>query len=375
MNLMPKVGTELYISSAAAIIAEAKAGRMVILVDDEDRENEGDLVIPAQFATPDAVNFMARHARGLICLALTSQRVSELGLPMMARSQNNRFETAFTASIEARTGVTTGISAADRARTIAVAINPETTPADLATPGHVFPLKARDGGTLIRAGHTEAAVDLARIAGLSPAGVICEIMNDDGTMARMRELIAFSQTHDIKIGTIADLIAYRRRTEKLVARVAVSAIHHPSFGEWRLLVYRDSVTAGEHVILTKGDIADASKPTLVKLHFTDTIADLVLRPAEDPIASAMYEIMKAGSGIVALIGDARRDAISSDVMTRSPHARPDAQTRDHGIGAQILVDLGVRDVILITCGAQTFVGLDGYGINVVEEHVIEDRIA
>ena len=372
MNQMPKVGTDLYISSAAEIIAEAQGGRMVILVDDEDRENEGDLVIPAQFATADAVNFMARNARGLICLALTSERVAHLGLPMMARSQNAKFETAFTASIEARTGVTTGISAADRARTIAVAINPETQPHDIATPGHVFPLKAREGGTLIRAGHTEAAVDLARIAGLSPAGVICEIMNDDGTMARMRELIAFSQAHAIKIGTIADLIAYRRRTEKLVAQVAVSAIHHPSFGEWRLLVYRDSVGGGEHVVLTKGNIADTSSPMLVKLHFTDMIADLVLRPAEDPIAVAMYEIMKAGRGIVALIGDARRDAISSDVMTRSPHARPEPHTRDYGIGAQILVDLGIEDISLMTNGVQTFVGLDGYGLNIVTEHIVED---
>ncbi len=371
MNKMDVIDASYYLSGAAEIIAEAAAGRMVILVDDEDRENEGDLVIPAQFATADVVNFMARNARGLICLALTGDRVRQLALPMMARSQNSRFETAFTASIEARHGVTTGISAADRARTIAVAINPETTPADIITPGHVFPLSAREGGTLIRAGHTEAAVDLARIAGLTPAGVICEIMNDDGTMARLRELTAFSQLHNIKMGTIADLIAYRRRTEKLVAQVAMSAIHHPSFGEWRMLVYRDSVADAEHIVLTKGHFDDGSAPTMVKLHFANVISDLLLRPTEDPLAGAMYEIMKAGRGVVAVINDARRDAVSTSIMTRSPHARPDARTRDHGIGAQILADLGLHEIVLIGDGTQTLVGLEGYGIDVVDELVIE----
>jgi 3,4-dihydroxy 2-butanone 4-phosphate synthase/GTP cyclohydrolase II len=364
MNQMPKMPLRSYISSAAEIIGEAAAGRMVILVDDEDRENEGDLVIPAQFATADVVNFMARHARGLICLALTRERVRHLELPMMARSQNSRFETAFTASIEARHGVTTGISAADRARTIAVAINPETGPRDITTPGHVFPLSARPGGTLIRAGHTEAAVDLARIAGLNPAGVICEIMNEDGTMARLRELTAFSQLHNIKIGTIADLIAYRSRTEKLVEQVALSAIHHPSFGEWRLLVYRDNVEGGEHLVLTKGNLLGDPSPTLVKMHFTNPISDLLLRPTEDPLAAAMYEIMQAGRGVVILINDSRRDAISTHVTTRSPHTRPDPQMRDYGVGAQILVDLGVDEIILITDSDQTLVGLDGFGIKV-----------
>src|SRR6195952_2199642 len=236
-NLHEKfVTTELsqYLSSAEEIIEEARNGRMFILVDDEDRENEGDLVIPAQFATPEAVNFMARYARGLICLAMTRQRVDQLGLPLMSQSNGTRHSTAFTVSIEARDGVTTGISAADRARTIAVAINADAGRDEIVTPGHVFPLVARDGGTLVRAGHTEAAVDIARLAGLTPAGVICEIMNDDGTMARLPDLAAFAQRHNLKLGTIADLIGHRRRTERLVRRVQEGALHHGAGGDWNL---------------------------------------------------------------------------------------------------------------------------------------------
>src|ERR1700754_2712604 len=218
---------------------------MFILVDDEDRENEGDLVVPAQFATPDAINFMARYARGLICLAMTRQRVETLGLPLMSRQNGTRHQTAFTVSIEAREGVTTGISAADRARTIAVAINPDSTRDDITTPGHVFPLVAREGGTLVRAGHTEASVDIARKAGLNPSAVICEIMNDDGTMARLPDLVAFAQHHGLKLGTIADLIGHRRRTERLVRRVHEGIIEHAEGGEWKLLVYTSLVEATE----------------------------------------------------------------------------------------------------------------------------------
>src|SRR5271157_1848647 len=225
-----------YLSSIEELIEEARNGRMFILVDDEDRENEGDLIIPAQFATPDAVNFMARHARGLICLALTGQRVQQLGLPLMSQLNGTRHQTAFTVSIEARDGVTTGISAADRARTIAVAINPECGRDDIVTPGHVFPLAAREGGTLVRAGHTEASVDIARKAGLTPAAVICEIMNDDGTMARLPDLVSFAQFHNLKLGTIAALIAHRRLTERLVSRVAEGAYKHPAGGDWRAVV-------------------------------------------------------------------------------------------------------------------------------------------
>ncbi len=244
-----------YLSSADELIEEARAGRMFVLVDDEDRENEGDLVIPAQFATPDAINFMARHARGLICLALTRSRVERLGLPLMAAANGTRHQTAFTVSIEAAEGVTTGISAHDRAHTIAVAINPELGRDHITTPGHVFPLVAREGGTLVRAGHTEAAVDIARMAGLNPSGVICEVMNDDGTMARLPDLVAFAQRHNFKLGTIADLIAHRRRTERLVRRVEEGVLHHPIGGEWRLAVYANTVEYAEHLVLSKGDLA------------------------------------------------------------------------------------------------------------------------
>ena len=244
-----------YISSAADIIEEARAGRMFILVDDEDRENEGDLVIPAQFATPDAINFMVRHARGLVCLAMTRQRVEQLGLPLMSQSNGTRHQTAFTISIEAAEGVTTGISAHDRARTIGVAINPESGRESIVTPGHIFPLVAREGGSLVRAGHTEAAVDIARLAGLTPAGVICEIMNDDGTMARLPDLAAFAQRHGLKLGTIADLIAHRRRTERLVKRVESGTLQHAIGGEWRLHVYANTVEYAEHLVLTRGDLA------------------------------------------------------------------------------------------------------------------------
>src|SRR3954469_6557899 len=243
-----------FISPTEELIEEARRGRMFILVDDEDRENEGDLVIPGQFATPDAINFMARFARGLICLAMTRQRVEQLGLPLMSQSNGTRHQTAFTVSIEAKDGVTTGISAADRAHTIAVAVNPESGRDDLVTPGHVFPLMAREGGTLVRAGHTEAAVDLARLAGLNPAGVICEIMNDDGTMARMPDLVAFAQHHGLKLGTIADLIAHRRRTERLVRGVTEGQIEHAIGGDWRLVVYTNTLEYAEHLALVRGDV-------------------------------------------------------------------------------------------------------------------------
>ncbi len=243
----------------AELIDEARAGRMFILVDDEDRENEGDLVIPAQFATAEAVNFMARHARGLICLAMTCQRVGQLGLPLMAQANGTRHQTAFTVSIEAAEGVTTGISAFDRAHTIAAAINPELRPGDIVTPGHVFPLAARDGGTLVRAGHTEAAVDIARMAGLNPSGVICEIMNDDGSMARLPELVAFAQHHGLKLGTIADMIAHRRRTERLVRRVQEGVLPGVAGGDWRVVVYANTFDYAEHLVLVKGDLSGPSR--------------------------------------------------------------------------------------------------------------------
>ncbi len=359
-----------YLCSAEEVIAEAQAGRMFILVDDEDRENEGDLVIPAQFATPDAINFMARFARGLICLAMTRHRVEQLGLPLMSQSNGTRHQTAFTVSIEAKEGVTTGISAADRAHTVAVATNPEASRADIVTPGHVFPLMARDGGTLVRAGHTEAAVDIARLAGLNPAGVICEIMNDDGTMARLPDLVAFAQHHNLKLGTIADLISYRRRTERLVRRIETGTLQHAAGGEWKLIVYANKIDQTEHLALMKGELA-ADAPVLVRMHAMDLVTDVLGSPGWSSLQNSMRMIAAEGRGIVVLLRETHDTALSDRVRALASSPRPQQQLRDYGIGAQILVDLGVRDMVLLTNRHRTIVGLEGYGLNVVEERRIE----
>ena len=359
-----------YLAPAADLIEEARAGRMFILVDDEDRENEGDLVIPAQFATPDAINFMARHARGLICLAMTRHRVEQLGLPLMSQSNSTRHQTAFTVSIEAKDGVTTGISAADRARTIGVAINPETGRDGIVTPGHVFPLVAREGGTLVRAGHTEAAVDLARLAGLNPSGVICEIMNDDGTMARLPDLCAFAQHHNLKLGTIADLIAHRRRTEKLVRRIEESTLDHAIGGQWRLSVYATTFDYAEHVVLSKGDLSGA-EPPLVRMQAVDIVNDILGGPSWSVLYGAMRMISAAGRGAVVLIRDTRSTAVSDRVRAMATSPRPGHFLRDYGIGAQILTDLGVRDMVLLSNTRRTVVGLEGYGLNIIEQRTIE----
>ncbi|MCX8134412.1 MAG: 3,4-dihydroxy-2-butanone-4-phosphate synthase [Roseococcus sp.] len=353
-----------FISPPEELLEEARRGRMFILVDDEDRENEGDLVIPAQFATPDAINFMARHARGLICLALTRARVEQLGLPLMAQSNGTRHQTAFTVSIEAREGVTTGISAADRARTIAVAINPELGREHLVTPGHVFPLVARDGGTLVRAGHTEAAVDFARLAGLNPSGVICEIMNDDGTMARLPDLVIFAQRHGLKLGTIADLIAHRRRTERLVSRVEEGEIRHAIGGDWRVVVYQSSLERGEHVALVKGDLA-APGPVLARMHAGNVLNDLVAGRSLFELHAAMEMIAAEGRGVVVILRDWRRDGISQQVR-QSREAPSQPLLRDYGIGAQILADLGVTEIIRLSNHPRPLVGLEGWGLRVVE---------
>ncbi len=359
-----------YLCSASDLIEEARAGRMFVLVDDEDRENEGDLVIPAQFATPDAINFMARHARGLICLALTRARVEQLGLPLMSQSNATRHQTAFTVSIEARDGVTTGISAADRARTIGVAINPESARDSIVTPGHVFPLMAREGGTLVRAGHTEAAVDIARLAGLTPAGVICEIMNDDGTMARLTDLVSFAQYHNLKLGTIADLIGHRRRTERLVKRVQQGTLHHAEGGEWRLSVYASKVDYAEHLVLSKGDLT-GPQPVMVRMHAVDLVSDVLGGPHWSTLFSAMRMVADSGRGAVVLIRDTRPTALSERVGSMNADARPQPFLRDYGIGAQILLDLGVRDMILLSNTRRTVVGLEGYGLNIVEQRAID----
>jgi len=375
MNYLSVPTIKIEHNSAHEIIEEARAGRPFILVDDEDRENEGDIVIPAQFATADAINFMARNARGLVCLALTQNRVSQLHLAPMTQSLRTvSHQTAFTLSIEARSGVTTGISAADRARTIAVAINPETCASDIVTPGHIFPLIAREGGTLIRAGHTEAAVDVARIAGLNPSGVICEIMNDDGSMSRLPELLKFAQLHDLKLGTIADLIAYRLRTERLVELVVSSGLHHPSFGEWRMMIYRDTVEGGEHIVLAKGNLR-RPEPTPVCIHMADPIGDSLLGRSSSTLDGAMHKITQRSRGVVIILNDPRRDALSNRIRNVSPHARPSKSLREYGVGAQILIDLGISSLVIISDLEQNFVGLDGYGLNIVGQLSSEvDRI-
>ncbi|MGK7861486.1 3,4-dihydroxy-2-butanone-4-phosphate synthase [Falsiroseomonas sp. E2-1-a4] len=357
-----------FLSPTEELLEEARRGRMFILVDDEDRENEGDLVIPAQFATPDAINFMARHARGLICLALTRHRVDQLGLPLMAQSNGTRHATAFTVSIEARDGVTTGISAADRARTVAVAVNPELGREHIVTPGHVFPLVAREGGTLVRAGHTEAAVDFARLAGLNPSGVICEIMNDDGSMARMPDLVAFAQHHGLKLGTIADLIAHRRRTERLVRRVEEGSVEGVG-GTWRVVVYASTLDQGEHLALVKGDLSGPS-PVLVRMHATSLLRDMVGGKVEDDLHAAMRTIAEAGRGAVVMLRDWRLDGLSQQVRAARERRLTSPEIRDYGIGAQILADLGLRDIIRLSDNPRPVVGLEGYGLTVVETRPI-----
>ena len=366
LDELARTDLSTYLSTPAELIEEARAGRMFILVDDEDRENEGDLVVPAQFATPDAINFMARHCRGLICLAMTRSRVEQLGLPLMSQANGTRHQTAFTVSIEAREGVTTGISAQDRSHTVAVAINPETGRDAITTPGHVFPLLARDGGTLVRAGHTEAAVDIARLAGLTPAGVICEIMSDDGTMARLPELVAFAQLHNFKVGTIADLIGYRRRTEKLVRRMSQGTVDRPSGKHWTLSVYANTVDGSEHAVMVHGDVA-VSEPVLVRMHAVDLVTDMIGASDRSVLPLAMDAIEREGRGAVVMIRDTGQDALSRRVGNLALGARPFAFLRDYGIGAQILTDLGVSRMVLLTSHRRTIVGLEGYGLTVVEQ--------
>ncbi|MCP5370619.1 MAG: 3,4-dihydroxy-2-butanone-4-phosphate synthase [Hyphomicrobiales bacterium] len=350
-------------------IADIRRGRMVILIDDQDRENEGDFVIAAQFADAAAINFMARYGRGLICLSLTAQRVGQLGLPPMVHREGPRLGTAFTVSIEAREGVTTGISAADRAHTIAVAIDPEKGRNDLLSPGHVFPLTARDGGVLVRAGHTEAAVDLARLAGLTPAGVICEIMNDDGTMARLPDLAAVAAEHDLKIASIADLIAYRRRKEKLIERVLERDVESRHGGRFRLIVYRNRVDGVEHVALVKGKIA-CDRPTHVRVHAVNLLDDIVgdmFYEHGGEIYRAMARMDQIGAGVVVLIREAHNSSPSEVLQQRERVGeKSGSNLRDYGTGAQILADLNVHDMVLLTHSTRSIAGLEGYGLRIVD---------
>ena len=340
---------------------------MFILVDDEDRENEGDLIIPAQMATPNAINFMATHGRGLICLAMAKARVDQLGLELMSRANGTRHETAFTVSIEAREGVTTGISAADRARTVAVAIDAGKGKDDIVTPGHVFPLIARDGGVLVRAGHTEAAVDISRLAGLNPAGVICEIMKDDGTMARMDDLLAFARLHDLKIGTIRDLIAYRMRNDHLVERATESTFTSSYGGEWRAITFRNKIDDSTSLVLQKGHV-DPDKPTLVRMHAISMFDDLLGRVGERKrvLQRSMAAVGEAGAGLIVVLMPSRPGALRQEIAGD----KPESELREYGIGAQILAELGVHDMILLTNSSRNVVGIEGYGLHVVSEQPI-----
>lgn len=363
-----------FLSPTEALIDEARNGRMFVVVDDEDRENEGDLVIPAQMATPDVINFMARYGRGLICLALTAERVGQLGLKMMSQDNRSRNRTAFTVSVEAKEGISTGISAADRAHTVAVAIDPSKGADDIVTPGHVFPLVARPGGTLVRAGHTEASVDIARLAGLQPAAVICEIMNDDGTMARLPDLIAFAQRHNLKLGTIADLIGFRRRTETLVEQTTAFDLDSAYGGQFKLYVYVDTVTGLEHLALVKGDITGGD-PVPVRVHASNVIEDMLgdLPPARAGVMPrAMRLIGEMGRGVVVFIREGLRTSLSDRLRERlgAPQKEQPGELRDYGVGAQILLDLGVKDMILLSNNKRIIVGLEGYGLRVVDQRPI-----
>lgn len=353
------------ISPTEEIINEARHGRMFILVDHEDRENEGDLVIPAQMATPEVINLMATHGRGLICLSLTGARIDALGLPLLSAKNSSRHETAFTMSIEAREGVTTGISAQDRAHTVAVAIDPTKGAGDIATPGHIFPLRARDGGVLVRAGHTEAAVDVARLAGLNPSGVICEIMNDDGTMARLPNLVGFARKHRLKIGTISALIAYRRRHDNLISERGQMAVQSDYGGDWMMRIFADNTTGAEHVVLTKGDLT-APGPVTVRIHVLDPLHDVlgIGRKNAGTLGEAMRIIAEEGRGAVVLFRDIesrlpRQNEVSSHVL------------RQYGLGAQILSCLGLSELVLLTNSAPVrVVGLDAYGLSILSTRPI-----
>ncbi|MGE3067203.1 MAG: 3,4-dihydroxy-2-butanone-4-phosphate synthase [Hyphomicrobiaceae bacterium] len=367
-----------FLSPIADIIEDLRNGRMIILVDAEDRENEGDLVIPAQMATPDVINFMAKHGRGLICLSITPQRAEQLRLEYMARHNEARNRTAFTVSIEAREGIATGISAHDRARTIATAIDPTKGHADIVSPGHVFPLIAREGGVLVRAGHTEASVDLARMAGLYPAGVICEIMNDDGTMARMPDLVAFAQHHGLKIGTIEDLIGYRLQNDRIVRRVASSVIDSAFGGTFDLHVYETTVEPVEHLALVRGDVSGPG-PVLVRVHAVDVPADLLGIDAKGGesalIRKSMEAIAQEGRGVLVLIRDLRPKGFSEWITGRGKRAtRKGTQERrmvEIGVGSQILRDLGVTDMTLLSNSPPSrYVGLEAFGLRIIGQRRI-----
>ena len=370
-----------FISSISEIIADQRQGKMVIMVDDEDRENEGDLIIPAQKVDHKAINFMATYGRGLICLSLTEDRVKELDLPLMSQNNDSRDSTAFTISIEAKEGVTTGISAKDRAVTILTAIDQKKTKNDIMSPGHVFPLVARDGGVLMRAGHTEASVDLARLSGHTPAGVICEIMNDDGTMARVPDLIEFSQKHNIKIGRIVDLISYRRNKDKFIKKIYDSVIDLKSNGEFKIKIYESLYDGTEQIVLSKGNIDDG-KPVMVRVHVTDYFDNLFGSYGSDDASlhKAIKLINKEKRGIVILIRDTGRSIINNLITNQSNRnnttQKQNDELRIYGMGAQILSEIGVKKMILLTNTEWKFIGIEAFGIEIIETqflNIIDDK--
>ena len=369
------------ISPIEEIVEEARNGRMFILVDAEDRENEGDLIIPAQFATPEQVNFMAKHGRGLICLAMPAERASALELDMMARENRENLKTAFTVSIEAKEGVTTGISAHDRAHTIAVAIDPTKGAADIVSPGHVFPLVSRSGGTLVRAGHTEASVDIARLAGLYPAAVICEIMNDDGSMARLPELVSFAQLHAMKVGTIADLIGWRRRHDRFLERRIEGEVTSIYGGAFKAVVFRNTLDGTEHVAMVKGKI-DPDKQALVRVHRVDFLTDVLgeAGPRQGLAGRAMERLAQSDEpGVVVFVRMGMGEDLArtlgehqAPAQVQDGHARP---LREYGVGAQILKDLGVRRMVLMTnTKPNQLPGLDGHGLKVEGWRPIDEDV-
>jgi 3,4-dihydroxy 2-butanone 4-phosphate synthase/GTP cyclohydrolase II len=370
------------LSTPEELVAEIAKGRMVVLVDDEDRENEGDLVIAAEMADAAAVNFMATHGRGLVCLSMTPERVAGLGLSMMVQDNKAPLGTAFTVSIEAREGVTTGISAGDRAKTIEVAINPDNGPQSIVTPGHVFPLVAKDGGVLVRAGHTEAAVDLSRLAGLNPSGVICEIMKDDGTMARLPDLVAFCQKHNLKLGTIADLIAYRLRNDSVVTRTVETKLVRNHGGEFDVIIYESQMNGLEHVAVVKGDLSGEA-PVLVRMHALNVLDDVLHDTGDErqgELETSLRMVAKEGRGAVVLIRDSWNSRFSTQIGMRKDISlqvknsktgddleRKPQILRNYGIGAQILRDLGISRLKLLTNTRESSIkGIDGYGLKIVE---------
>lgn len=362
-----------FLSPIEDVLEDAKNGRMFILVDDEDRENEGDLIIPSQMATPDAINFMATHGRGLICLTLTSERAEELGLQMMSQNNRTRHHTAFTTSIEASEGVTTGISAADRAHTIAVAIDPTKDKDDIVTPGHVFPIIAKPGGVLVRAGHTEAAVDVARLAGLIPSGVICEIMNDDGTMARLPDLVEFAKKHNLKVATIADLIAYRRRHDNLVECIDDTEVDSDFGGEFKMRAYLSKEDGIQHFALYKGNPETADK-VLVRMHSFNIFEDLLGQKGAKmgQFNRAMEELGKEECGVLVFLRENRKTYITDEIAKKDQkNTKKSPNIKNYGIGAQILLDLGVKDFTLLSDSEHNVIGLEGYGLNIVAHQAFD----